>query len=251
VRLTVVGCSGSFPGPDTCSSCYLVQADGFRLVVDLGSGALGQLQRYCAIDDIDAVLISHMHADHCMDLLPLYVARTYDPAGRHPKLPVHAPAGAAEQLVHAYGRSDPHRLDACFEFVEWSAGTHQIGPFTVTAARVAHPIETWGMRIAHGGASVAYSADTGPCDALVDLSRDADIALFESSFQSGRDDAAPADLHMTAGQAGQQASAAGARRLLLTHLPPWNDNQVSLEAGRAAFTSGPVEVVRPGATYDL
>ena len=225
MRLTIVGCSGSFPGPATTSSCYLVQADGFCLVVDLGNGSLGQLQRYCGLDDIDAVLLSHLHADHCMDLLPLY-------------------------LTQAYGRSDPPGLDACFEFVEWTAGTHAIGPFSVTVGKVAHPIETWGIRIAHAGASITYSADTGPCDALVELSRGTDLALFESSFEAGRDDAAPRDLHMTGGEAGQQAEAAGAGRLLLTHLPPWNDPQVSLEAGRAAF-SGPVEVAAPGATYDL
>jgi ribonuclease BN (tRNA processing enzyme) len=251
MRLTVVGSSGSFPGPDTSSSCYLVEADGFCMVVDLGNGSLGQLQRYVGVDDIDAVLLSHLHADHCMDVLPLYVARTYDPAGRHPVLPVHAPSGAEEHLTHAYGRSDQHRLDACFDFVEWTAGTHQVGPFTVTVARVAHPIETWGMRIEHDGTVLAYSADTGPCDALVELSRDADAALYESSFEAGRDDKAPVDLHMTGGQAGQQATAAGAKRLLLTHLPPWNDPQKSLAAGRASFTGGPVEVVRPGATYEL
>jgi ribonuclease BN (tRNA processing enzyme) len=251
VKLTVVGSSGSFPGPDSSSSCYLLQADGFSMVVDLGSGSVGQLQRYVRVDQIDAVLISHLHADHCMDLLPLYVARTYDPTGKHPSIPVHAPSGAAELLMHAYGRSEPHRLDDCFRFVEWSAGTYQVGPFTVTVARVAHPIETWGMRIEHGGAAVAYSADTGPCDALVGLSRGADLALYESSFEAGRDDKAPADLHMTGGQAGAQAVAAGAKRLLLTHLPPWNDPEVSLAAGRASFTGGPVEVVRPGATYEL
>jgi ribonuclease BN (tRNA processing enzyme) len=251
MRLTVVGSSGSFPGPDASSSCYLLQADGFCMVVDLGNGSTGQLQRHCSIREIDAVLISHLHADHCMDLLPLYVARTYDPTGKHPSLPVHAPSGAAEHLMHAYGRSDPHRLDDCFDFVGWSAGTRQVGPFVVTVAQVAHPIETWGMRIEHGGSVVAYSADTGPCDALVELSRDADIALFESSFEAGRDDKAPTDLHMTGGQAGEQATAAGAKRLVLTHLPPWNDPEVSLAAGRASFTGGPVEVARPGATYEL
>ena len=251
MRLTVVGSSGSFPGPESSSSCYLLQADGFSLVVDLGSGSAGHLQRHVRVDEIGAVLISHLHADHCMDLLPLYVARTYDPTGKHAALPVHAPTGAAEHLVRAYGRTDPHRLDDCFDFAEWSAGTHQVGPFAVTVAQVAHPIETWGMRIEHGGSVVAYSADTGPCDALVELSRGADIALYESSFESGRDDGAPGDLHMTGGQAGEQATAAGAKRLLLTHLPPWNDPEVSLAAGRASFGGGPVEVVRPGATYEL
>ncbi|MDQ1641319.1 MAG: hypothetical protein QOJ90_670, partial [Actinomycetota bacterium] len=79
MRLTVIGCSGSFPGPDSPASCYLVEADGFRVVVDLGNGALGPLQRHCAIGDIDAVLLSHLHPDHVMDVLSLYVARSYDP----------------------------------------------------------------------------------------------------------------------------------------------------------------------------
>jgi ribonuclease BN (tRNA processing enzyme) len=239
MKVTVVGCAGSFPGPDTSSSCYLVQADGFTAVLDLGNGSLGQLQRYCTVADVDAVLLSHLHADHCMDVLPLYVARTYDPTGRHPVLPVHAPAGAEAHLSQAYGRVDAPGLGSCFAFSEWSAGTHRVGPFDITAARVAHPVETWGLRISHGGRSLAYSADTGPCDALVDLSRGADLALFESSFEAGRDRSAP-----------EQAAAAGVGRLVLTHLPPWNDPAVSLAAGRATF-DGPVEVARPGATYEL
>jgi ribonuclease BN (tRNA processing enzyme) len=251
MKLTVVGSSGSFPGPDASSSCYLLQADGFCLVVDIGNGSTGQLQRYVRVDEIDAVLISHLHPDHCIDLLPLYVARTYDPKGKHPSIPVHAPAGAADHLTRAYGPSDTHRLDGCFDFVEWSAGASQVGPFTVTVAQVSHPVETWGMRIEHGGSVLAYSADTGPCAALVELSRDADLALYESSFEAGRDDKAPADLHMTGGQAGEQATAAGAKRLVLTHLPPWNDPEVSRAAARASFAAGQVDVARPGATYEL
>jgi ribonuclease BN (tRNA processing enzyme) len=250
MRVTVVGCSGSFPGPVSASSCYLVEVDGFALVLDLGSGSLGQLQRYLSLRDLDAVLVSHLHPDHCIDLLSLYVARTYDPSGRHGRLPVYAPVGAAGHLARAYGRADEPGLAGCFDFVEWSEGPRQVGPFTVTAARVAHPIETWAMRVEHDGRAVAYSGDTGPCDALVEISRGADLALFESSFEDGRDDAAPADLHLTAGQAARHAGLADVRRLVLTHLPPWNDPEVSLAAGRAAF-GGPVELARPGATFEL
>ena len=81
MRLTVVGCSGSFPGPDSPASCYLVEQDGYRVVLDLGNGALGQLQRYVSLDDVDAVLISHLHVDHVIDLCSYYVARRYRPAG--------------------------------------------------------------------------------------------------------------------------------------------------------------------------
>lgn len=250
MRLTVVGCSGSMPGPESPASCYLVEADGFRVLLDLGNGALGALQRHIALRDIDAVLLSHLHADHCMDLLALYVARTYDPSGGYPVLPVHGPAGSAVQLAAAYGKAEAPGLSGCFDFHEWSAGTHRIGPLEVTVSRMAHPVETWGMRLEHRGAVLAYSGDTGPCDALVDLARDADLALFESSFEAGRDDAAPRALHLTGGQAGAAATRAGARRLVLTHLPPWNDPQVSHDAAAAAF-AGPVELASGGATYDL
>jgi ribonuclease BN (tRNA processing enzyme) len=81
VRLTVIGCSGSFPGPDSPASCYLVESGGFRLLLDLGNGALGALQRHVGLYDIDAVCLSHLHADHCLDLCAYYVARTFHPDG--------------------------------------------------------------------------------------------------------------------------------------------------------------------------
>lgn len=250
MRLTIVGCSGSVPGPDGPASCYLVEAEGFRVLLDLGNGALGALQRHCAVRDVDAVLVSHLHPDHCVDLLSLYVVCTYDPSGGYSPVPVFAPAGADAHLAAAYGRTeDPGLVDA-FTFTEWSAGDHVVGPFTVTVAPMAHPVPTWGMRVEHEGSVLAYSGDTGPCDELVDLARDADLALLESSFEAGRDDPLPAGLHLTGRQAGEHAARAGAKRLVLTHLPPWNDPQVSQSAAESAF-GGAVEVARPGATYDI
>ncbi|MGH3405816.1 MAG: MBL fold metallo-hydrolase, partial [Streptosporangiaceae bacterium] len=90
MQLTIVGCAGSFPGPDSAASCYLIEADGFRLVMDLGSGGLGPLQRYCGLDEVDAVCLSHLHGDHCLDMCGYSVARTYHPDGRRPRLPVYA-----------------------------------------------------------------------------------------------------------------------------------------------------------------
>jgi len=250
IKLTIVGCSGSFPGPESAASCYLVEADGFRLLIDLGSGAVGSLQRHLDLAEIDAVVISHLHPDHCIDLLPLYVARTYDSRRSFDRLPVRVPAGGAEHLARAYGRGEHPGLHATFDFSEWTSGSHQVGPFTVTVARMAHPVETWGMRVEHGGAVLAYSADTGPCDALVDLARDADLALVEAAFETGRDDHAPPDLHLTAREAGQAATAAGVRRLVLTHLPPWNDPEVAQRDAQQAF-EGPIEIAYAGSMYDL
>jgi ribonuclease BN (tRNA processing enzyme) len=105
MRLTMVGCSGSMPGPHSAASCYLLEADGFRLVVDLGNGAVGALQRYTALNRVDAVALSHLHADHCLDMCPLWIARKYSDEDPLRPIPVYAPAGAAERIARASGHA--------------------------------------------------------------------------------------------------------------------------------------------------
>ena len=249
MRLTVVGCAGSFPGPDSPSSCYLLEADGFRLVIDMGHGALGVLQRFAGIGEIDAVLLSHLHADHCVDLYALRVARHYAPGGPMPPIPVYAPAGALDRIAKVHGVDDRDGLDECFWWREMRAESFGIGPFIVEAGHMNHPVETFGIRISHGGASVAYSADTGESDELVRLARDADVALFEASFLSGQP-GLPRNVHMTARQAAEHASRAGARHLVLTHLVPWNDPEQSREEAAGSF-DGKLTVARTGLALDL
>jgi ribonuclease BN (tRNA processing enzyme) len=248
MRLTVIGCSGSFPGPDSPSSCYLVEADGFRALVDLGSGALGPLQRHVAIGDLDAVLLSHLHPDHCIDVLPLYVARTYDPTTTHERLPIHGPAGAGAHLARAYGRCQEPGLSGAFDFVDLVAGPQEVGPLTVTAVRTAHPVETWAMRIEHGGRVLVYSADSGPCDQLVDLAVGADLFLCEASYREGDDN--PPDVHLTGRDAGRLAARAGIDRLVVTHVPPWCDPARTRDEARSSY-EGLVELARPGALYEI
>jgi ribonuclease BN (tRNA processing enzyme) len=125
VKLTVVGCSGSFPGPDSAASCYLVEHAGSTIVVDLGNGALGALQQYISLDDVDAVLISHLHVDHVIDLCSFYVARAYRPAGALPPLRVVGPSGTQDQLARAYGTT-PEHLGAVFVF-ETHAPVYEVG----------------------------------------------------------------------------------------------------------------------------
>jgi ribonuclease BN (tRNA processing enzyme) len=98
MRLTVVGCSGSVPSPRSPASCYRLAAEGFRLVVDLGSGGLGPLQRYATVSQVDAVALSHLHADHFIDMCSLWVARKYSSEGALPPLPVYGPAEAARRV---------------------------------------------------------------------------------------------------------------------------------------------------------
>jgi ribonuclease BN (tRNA processing enzyme) len=127
VRITVIGCSGSFPGPDGPASCYLLEAEGFRLLLDLGSGAVGGLQRYASIGAIDAVCLSHHHADHCLDVCPFWVARTHGPTGRMRRIPVYGPAGTARRMAQAYGLEEHPGMSEAFDFVTLTPGKREIG----------------------------------------------------------------------------------------------------------------------------
>ncbi len=250
MKLTVLGCAGSFPGPDSPCSAYLVEADGFRLLVDFGTGSLGALQRYPGIDAIDAILLSHLHCDHMLDACSYVVVRRYNPSGPLPALPLYGPAGTAERLSCIYGTDNQtSTVDDVYDVRTLVPGEFEIGPFRIHADRMNHPVETFGFRIEHGGAAMAYSADTGVTEALVTLARDVDLLLCEASYLDSEPH--PADLHLTGREAGEHARKAGARRLVLTHLvDAWGDADATLAEASAAF-DGTVELARPGATYEL
>ncbi|HEV7896563.1 MAG TPA: MBL fold metallo-hydrolase [Planosporangium sp.] len=249
MRLTIVGCAGSFPGPESACSAYLVEADGFRLLIDFGVGSLSALQRYSGLYAVDAVLLTHLHADHIFDACSYVVARRYAPGGALPPIPMYAPSGAPERLATAYGGPDERPADDVYSFYALQPGTFPIGPFQVTVDRVNHPIETYGVRVEHGGRVLAYSADTAPCEALVRLAHGADAFLCEASYLDGVDN--PPDLHLTGREAGEHAAKAGVGRLLLTHLvAAWGDELSTVEAASSAY-AGPVEIVRPGARYEI
>jgi ribonuclease BN (tRNA processing enzyme) len=252
MRLTIVGCSGSYPGPQSPARCYLLEADDaagrtWRVLLDLGSGALGALHNYADPLSVDAVLLSHLHADHCLDLAGYYVLRKYHPSGAQPRIPVWGPVGTADRMARAYDLPAEPGMHHEFEFREWD-GPVQIGPFTVEAIPVAHPVPAFGLRVSADGATVGYSGDTGPCTELEDIARDADVFLAEASFRSV--DANPPDLHLTGTDGGVAAARAGAKRLVLTHVPPWYDPEIALAEAVAVY-GGPVELARAGATYEL
>jgi ribonuclease BN (tRNA processing enzyme) len=249
MKVTIVGCSGSFPGPDSPASCYLLEADGFRMLLDLGSGSLGALQRHIGLYDVDAICLSHLHADHCLDICGYHVVRTYGPEAPYPVVPVYAPADAPRRLAAAYGMPDEPGMETAFDFVRLEPGSFEIGPFTLTAGLVNHPVEAYGFRVAADGKTVAYSGDTGECDELVKLAEGVDLLLCEASFVEQPN--LPADLHLTGRQAAEHAAQADVGRLVLTHLVPWNDQATVLDDASRGGYDGPVELARSGAVYDL
>jgi ribonuclease BN (tRNA processing enzyme) len=251
LRLTVIGCSGSFAGPWSAASCYLVEAhDGdrpWRILLDLGSGALGPLQRYADAVAVDGVFFSHLHPDHCLDLTGLYVLRKYHPDGALPRVPVWGPVGVARRMAQAYDLPVEPGMSGEFDFRE-HAEPVQLGPLTIEPVAVAHPVPAYGFRVSAHGLTLAYTGDTGPCEALDRIAGGADLLLAEASFRDGEDN--PPDLHLTGREAGEVAARNGVPRLVLTHVPPWHiPAERRAEAAQVFF--GELVLAEPGASYDV
>lgn len=252
MRLTIVGCSGSYPGPESPASCYLVEAEHegrpWRALLDLGSGALGRLHDFVDPREVDAVFLSHLHPDHCFDLSGYYVLRKYHPAGSPPRIPVHGPAGTGAHLAAAYGLPPDPGMSEEFDFRSYDGEPARVGPFTVTHTQVCHPVETYALRVEVDGRSLVYSGDTGPCPRLAELAEGADLLLAEASFQEGADN--PPDLHLTGKQAAELAVEAAVGSLVLTHVPPWYDPETAYDEARTVY-DGRLDVATSGATYQI
>ena len=248
MRLTVVGCAGSFPGPDSPASCYLLEADGFRVVVDFGNGSLGALQKHIGLFDVDAVCLSHLHADHCVDLYSYSVARTYSPAGPQPAIPVYGPAGSAERISLIHGPDGDDGVTKRFRFQTLAPGRVTIGPFDVQLAHMNHPVETFAFRFTQGGRSLVYTGDTGETEAVPELAAGADVLLSESAFLEGPN--LPPDIHLTARQAATYASKADVGKLVLTHLQPWYSPD-DIRAEAASAYQGALDIAVAGQVITL
>lgn len=247
--LTIVGCTGSLPGPLSPASCYLVTARDsereWRILLDLGSGALGALQRHTDPLTLDAVVLSHLHPDHCLDLTGLKVMRGHGPRPAQEPLDVWAPAGAGERMARAYGVQQPEPMTGMTFNELADSVAFEVGPFTITPYAVLHPVPAFGLRVEAAGRVLAYSGDTDSCPGLGPLLAGADLALVEASFLEGRDEGR--GIHLTARRAAQAAVDAGARRLVLTHLPPWTDPATAVEEA-AHVWRGEVELAVPDRT---
>ena len=252
MRVTVVGCSGSYPGPDSPASCYLVEHDDetgrtWRVLLDVGSGAIGALQRYADPLAVDAVFLSHLHPDHCADLCGYYVLRAYHPDGVQPRLPVWGPQGTAERMAAAYDLPVDPGMTPVFDFRAHGARV-ELGPVAVEAVPVVHPVPAFGFRVRAGGRTLAYSGDTGPCAGLDELAEGADLLLAEASFRSSDDN--PPDLHLTGADCGRTAAQGDVRRLVLTHVPPWFDAAAAVAEAKEQF-AGEIALATAGATFDV
>lgn len=254
MRLTVLGSSGTYPGPGGAASSYLLEGSQ-RVVLDLGSGALANLQMHAPLDGLDAVVLTHAHADHWTDLLMLRVAMRYvlGIGG----LPVYGTAETLEMAESIAG-------DRLSPTLAWQTITEadvvSVGDWRLSFSQTDHPVETLAVRVDGDGRSFGYSADTGPGWSLASLGPGLDLAVCEASYTS---DAHTHGVHLSAGQAGADARAAGIPRLVLTHhvyADPGAEGAsgtdraaIEVEYRRRAESAfgGPVEVAAPHERYDV
>lgn len=252
MRITVLGCSGSVVGPDSPASGYLLTApDSPPMVIDFGGGVLGALQRHADPGEVD-ILLSHLHADHCLDLPGLFVWRRYHPIPPIGRKRMFGPSDTWSRLGAASSPEGGEFDDFTdiFDVIPWRDGESvRMGALDVLPVAVSHPTESYGMRFTDpSGATLVYSADTGYCDALIDLARGADVFLCEASWTHAPE--RPPHLHLSGTEAGRMAKLAGVGELLLTHIPPWTSREDVISEAKAEF-DGPVHAVVCGENIDV
>lgn len=245
MRLTVIGGSGGYPGHGRPCSGYLVEADGFSLLIDPGYGVATALSVENA-RTFDAVLVSHAHPDHCADLNPILRERAWaDPP--LPPLPVFSLPGALDAVLSL---DRPEVLAGSYALHQLErAGELSIGPFQVQTALLPHPRPNVGVRISIESHSIVYTGDCGPSEELIRLADEADLLLAEASYAH----TVPAEIVgalSSANDVSREAAAARVRRLVLTHLMPRTHDADALDAA-AQYFKGPVAVARPGLVVEV
>jgi ribonuclease BN (tRNA processing enzyme) len=263
VRLTVLGKSPSWQDADGACSGYLIEEDGTTVLLDCGNGVFSKLRRFRDYTKVDAVVISHLHADHFLDLVPFSYALTYAPRQQptpvarwpgtqtpaRPKL--HAPHGAKElfrRVVGAWGNDD--LIENAFDVQEFEPeSVLEIGSMRFRFKHVPHFTETFAIDIAsmNGGGRITYGADCSPNEALVEFARGTDLLIVEATLP--RPERTGVRGHLTPEEAGECACKANVKRVLLTHVSDELDELWVRSCAKRAF-AGPISVAREGAVYE-
>lgn len=250
LRLTVLGCATPYPSVDNPCSGYLVSSGGTRLWMDAGTGTLAQLQRHVRLDELDAIWISHLHADHSADLLTAYYAALYADIELAAPIPLLGPPGIADRLAHFLTNTSTRSpVESAFAVQELHDG-HQarIGALTLTTREVAHGIPAFAVRIEAEGRSLVYSGDTAPCDNLTNLADRCDALLCEA--ESAAAPAGEQQVHHTPEDAGDTATAAGAKRLIVTHVGRFLTPRQAVARAASRF-AGRVDHAAPGIGFPV
>lgn len=243
-RLTVLGSCGAWPEPGRACSGFLVTYDEFRLVIDLGFATLPRLFTECPADALDAVVITHEHSDHCVDLNALFRSLHYGD-NSHRRLPLYCPPEVVRRIDDLEPRAE---LTDVFDIHELP-GTYDVGPFVLESVLLPHHVPNAGIRLRTSDTTIAYTGDCGPTDELVRLGAAADLFIMESTYDDQSEKSEPRYLS-SAREAGEHASAAGARKLMLTHFWPGSDRARMVAEASQSF-SGPVIAADEGLTLEF
>ena len=254
MQLTILGRSPASPNPGEACAGYLVEAGSSRVLVDIGPGVVAQLVKRHHPDELDAVVVSHMHADHMLDLVTLRYVYPWRARPREQRLRVILPPGSADQMLDlARGVGNARHFEDCFRLSEHDGSTLvEFSGLSLRPVATQHYVPCWGFRIEGDGRRLAYTADTAPCDGLSDLAADADLLLSEATLRSLDEDATAPEPrgHLTPAEAGEVARSGGSRRLMLTHLPVNGDGAWATTTASEAF-GGDVELAEPSRTYEI
>ena len=263
MRITVLGKSPAWQDAGGACSGYLVEAAGCNVLLDCGCGVFGKLRGHLDYCEVHAVVISHLHADHILDLVPFASALTYAPrqqpvpVGGHPgtdtphRPRLIAPQGAADAFRRVCGGSGmpEQHVEKAFDLAEYGPeDSFSIGPLELRFRSVPHFLPTHAVELREGDARLTFGADSSPSDDLCDFARDTSLLLIEATLP--RPEREGPRGHLTPGEAGEHGRRAGARRLVLTHFSDEMDAEWARREAEDAF-GGPVEVAREGATYEL
>lgn len=227
-QVTVLGSCGAYPEPGRACSGFLVEWDGFRVVLDLGYATLPRLLAHCP-DGVHAVVITHEHPDHCIDLHGLFRMRFYG-GDRDSTLPLYCPPGVLNRLGGLEPEADLH---AVFDVRELP-GSYRVGPFELSSVLLPHYVPNAGIRLQAGESAIAYTSDTGPDPLLAELGRDAELYIVDATDRQGERQQPRRNL-LTPEEAGQWATRARAHRLMLTHFWPGNDREAAVAAAQSTF----------------
>jgi len=254
-RVVVLGGCGAWPEPGRACSGFLLEHDGFRVALDLGYGTLPRLLSLLGSTTaigLDAIIVTHDHPDHVVDLHGLFRARLYD-GRQEPRIALYSPEAVLDRIA-GLEDSDRSTAELVFTWRPLPAGPYEVGPFRLESRLLPHYVPNAGVRLSTPTLTVAYTGDTGPHPALAELGRDADLYIVDATdrWQQAGDPPAAAGppMNLTSREAGEAAAGAAADRLMLTHFWPGNDRDRSREAAAAAF-SGEVLIAVEGAVVDL
>jgi ribonuclease BN (tRNA processing enzyme) len=253
VEVTVVGKSCSWPDAEGASSGYLITEQDFRLLLDCGTGVFAKLRSHCDYGLVDAIVISHLHADHFLDLIPYSFALLYSPAAPHPRPALYGPPGMIEMtraIGQAIGFGD--QLERAFVLREFDcAAALALGPLNLEFQEVPHFIQTFACRIVGAsGSSFTYGADCRYNEVLVELAQGTDLLLVEATAGGARSEPDPDGTggHMTAREAGTLARRADARRVLISHFSDELDRGLLRSEAELGF-GGVVELAAEGRSF--